>query len=94
MCMVVLGGSNIVFAGTGYHSTWTGFPQVTIGSSGAYVKCVQRIMFDYSYYTRCLIHGSGGVDGSLGNATCDAVVLLSNSKRHCSKWLGWSANMG
>ena len=89
MCMVVLGGSNIVFAGTGYHSTLTGFPQVAIGGSGAYVKCVQRIMFDYSYYTRCLIHGSGGVDGSFGDATFNAVVYYQTQKGITSNgWVG------
>lgn len=68
------------FASTGHLGTWIGFPQTNQGANNPYVKCIQRIMYDYSDTTRLLIVNNGGVDGSFGSATKQAVKLYQAGK--------------
>jgi peptidoglycan hydrolase-like protein with peptidoglycan-binding domain len=69
-----------VFAGTGYHSTWINFPATHQGDHNAYVKCIQRVMYDFSSYTRDIIISSGDVDGSFGSATKEAVEIYQAAR--------------
>ena len=49
-----------------------------LGSSGKYVKVIQRVLSVYPY-TSSTISQNGGIDGSYGSATRSAVITFQNN---------------
>ena len=83
--MLCVASSLTVMASTGYKSQWQNFQQIAQGTSySGYTKAVQRIVRDYNVECRDLIGDNGGIDGSFGTKTHNAVIVFQRSKG-CNK---------
>ena len=54
------------------------FNYVAVGYSGGYVRAIQRFLTCYSSTCRTLITAAGGIDGSFGSGTQDAVEAFQS----------------